>query len=237
MPKFNLSDQERKVIIICALALFVAVITFKFLSSSGTFQNGVFNFGGAIVGFIFTAILLNKIYGNKSYNDNATDRNTECIIKLIDGKDAILETMIEIIHNAKKYIYTIGGKSRDKSYLKTLGLQISRGDYRYIRIITGDHISHDLCKHLHDYKNYVEIGYFSEEKFGNVLVTHDTTFLALPSPSEKALDKGIKIIDEHIASDYRSYIAEILGGSDKEIDLEFIKRLCKTCRKKISGTH
>ena len=55
--------KERKTIIIAILSLLVAVMTFGVLGSTGTFKNSVYDLGGSIVGFIVTAVLLNKIYG------------------------------------------------------------------------------------------------------------------------------------------------------------------------------
>jgi hypothetical protein len=55
--------KERKIIIISVLALLVAVVTFGLLGSSGTFKNSVYDLGGAIVGFLATAYLLNRFYG------------------------------------------------------------------------------------------------------------------------------------------------------------------------------
>lgn len=57
------SVNERKVVIIVGLSLLVAIVTFGILQSSGTFTNASYNLGGSIVGFLATAILLNKIYG------------------------------------------------------------------------------------------------------------------------------------------------------------------------------
>lgn len=55
--------KERKIIIISLLALGVAVVTFGVLGSTGTFKNSLYDLGGAIVGFLVTATLLNKFYG------------------------------------------------------------------------------------------------------------------------------------------------------------------------------
>ncbi len=57
-------ERSGKTIIIVVLSLLVAVITFGLLGSTGTFKNSVYDLGGAIVGFLATAALLNKIYGS-----------------------------------------------------------------------------------------------------------------------------------------------------------------------------
>jgi len=55
--------KERKIIIICLLSLLVAIVTFGVLGSTGAFKNNVYDLGGAIVGFVITAYLLNRFYG------------------------------------------------------------------------------------------------------------------------------------------------------------------------------
>lgn len=55
--------KERKVIIISVCALVVAVVTFGLLGSSGTLHNRFYDLGGAIVGFVVTAWILNRFYG------------------------------------------------------------------------------------------------------------------------------------------------------------------------------
>lgn len=58
-----LQIKERKIIIISLLALVVAIVTFGILGSTGAFKNSLYDLGGAIVGFLVTATLLNKFYG------------------------------------------------------------------------------------------------------------------------------------------------------------------------------
>ncbi|RMF59495.1 MAG: hypothetical protein D6748_06255 [Calditrichaeota bacterium] len=58
---FNI--QERKVLIIGVLSLIVAVVTYGLLDSTGTIDNELGKFGGAITGFLAAAALLNRIYG------------------------------------------------------------------------------------------------------------------------------------------------------------------------------
>jgi hypothetical protein len=57
-----LNVQERKTIIIALLSLFVAVVTYGLLYSTGTFETATYNLGGAIVGFLATVYILKKVY-------------------------------------------------------------------------------------------------------------------------------------------------------------------------------
>ena len=236
--RFRLSIQERKVVIIGLLALLVAVVTYGGLSSTGAFQNKVWNLGGAIVGFLAVVVVLNRVYGRgfqalQGYEESSSGAapHHRCSpTELIEGSDEITVSMIAEVHRAQTYIFTIGGRSRNEAYLEAVKKRVLRGDIRYVRVITGDHIRHLLCKHLHALENHVELGHLLEEKYGAVMVTHDTTFIALPSPNVSILDRALKIKSEAVAADYRSYVAELLGSSKKEIDSDFIRKLCIRCR-------
>jgi hypothetical protein len=155
--KSRLNLQERKVIIIGLLSLIVATVTYGVLSSSGAFTNEIWNLGGAIVGFLASVFALNSVYGkgflhlSRSETQHSLESmpfDSASAIELIDGTEEITDAMIKAVQGAQKYIYTVGGKSRNDLYLDSLRTRVSRGDIRYVRIITGDHIRHQLCKHL-----------------------------------------------------------------------------------------
>ena len=228
----NLNTNERKVLIVGLLSLFVAVVTYGLLASQGKFENKAWNLGGAIVGFLASAVVLNRVYGTKNIDSAASINNSaqgSKSIELIDGSVEIINSMVLTVQNAERYIYAIGGRSRNETYLNAIKDRVAKGGIRYVRIITGDHILHHLCKHLHDLFESSEIGYLPKDKYGNVIVTDRITVIALPSPSVKLLDKGLKIIDERVASDYREYIIELLGKSNRNTDLSFIESLCSEC--------
>lgn len=151
-------------------------------------------------------------------------------IELIDGVEAITNSMIKAVEEAEKYIFTIGGRSRNDAYLEALKQRVHRGDVRYIRVITGDHIRHPLCKHVRELMGRVEFGYLREDKYGGLLVTHDTAILGIHSCRVPSLDKGLRIQNENIASDYRLYVLELLSNSECTVDIDLIQSLCKTCR-------
>jgi len=236
--RFRFSMQERKVVIIGLLALLVAIVTYGGLSSTGAFQNNAWNLGGSIVGFLVAVVVLNTVYGkgfqivqkNEEHPSSPEPERSGPYTELIDGAEEISISMIAGVQRAKTYIFTIGGRSRNEAYLNAVKQRALQSDIRYVRLITGGHIQHILCRHLQELGDQVELGYHPEEKYGAVMVTHDTTFVALPSPNVSILDRALKIKSEAVAADYRVYVAELLGSSKKEVDSEFIQKLCTTCR-------
>jgi hypothetical protein len=237
MTRVELTVQERKVVIITLLSLLVAIVTYGILWSSGVVQNKTWSLGGAIVGFLFSVFALNKVYGKEFLSHRRTspsvNHSGERAIELIQGADQISIGMIAAVQSAKTYIFATGGQSRNEVYLDALTQRVKRHDVRYIRVITGNHIRHALCKHIQELGELAELGYVQAEKFGGVLVTDDTTILALPSANVSILDRVLKVTDEFVAADYRAYIAEVFGMSQK-IDMTFVKGLCTTCRKDIA---
>lgn len=149
---------------------------------------------------------------------------------LVRGVEAIETSMIKAIENAEHYLMVIGGRSRNERYLNAIKQRVGRGDVRYVRVVTGDHIRHPLCLHLNEMWDRVELGYLCEDKYGGVLVTHETVVLALYSSTVPALDKGLVINDPSVAADYRLYVLELLGSSDRNVSLGLLRSLCTTCR-------
>lgn len=90
---------------------------------------------------------------------------------------------------------------------------------------------HPLCEHLSKVLDHVELGYIEEDKYGGIIVTHESVFLAIYSSKISALDKGLVIKNDKIAADYRTYVQDILAVSKKDIDLNFIQSLCESCSK------
>lgn len=158
-------------------------------------------------------------------------KNEESInnLKIIHGNRNITNELVSAVKNAKDYIFTIGGRSRNSEYLEAIENRMERGNIRYVRVITGSHIRHQLHVHLKNTMKDIEAGYLLEERFGNLLATNDMTFIALQDPKKTNLNTIIKIKDSSIANVVREYIVELFGQSNTDLDNSFISRLCKKC--------
>jgi hypothetical protein len=159
----------------------------------------------------------------------------EMKIDLIEGIDAITDTMIKIIEQSERFIFCVGGRARNQEYLEKLSERVCRGNIRYIRIITGDHIRHQLCEHLSNVLDHAELGYLEEDKYGGIIATDESVFLALYSSRISSLDKALLIKDDKVASDYRSYVQDILSTSKRDVDINLIQSLCKSCSKSLQS--
>jgi hypothetical protein len=161
-----------------------------------------------------------------------TTKSQATSTELIEGVEAMTSAMIETVEQADRYIFCVGGRSRNNAYLDVLRQRVLRGDVRHIRVITGDHIRHQLCEHIRNIFQHVELGYLKEDQYGGILVTHNTVILALYSSNVPSLDKGLKIESEQTASDYRPYVQDLLAASEKNLSMDFIHSLCTICRSK-----
>lgn len=149
---------------------------------------------------------------------------------LVEGLKNVTKEQVKILNEANEYVFIIGGRSRNEEYLHALSNRILTNDIRYIRIITGNHVRHPLHEHLVEVWGKVELAYYEEDKFGGILATHDTVFVALQSSNKSILDKGLVIRNLKIAADYRLYIQELLSNSEKKVAQDFIKSLCTKCK-------
>lgn len=75
----GLSRREREVLILASVALVAAIVTYGLLSSTGAFQNNMWNPGGAIVGFLAALFGLNRVYGTpeEAVEGQQQDRNPQ----------------------------------------------------------------------------------------------------------------------------------------------------------------
>ncbi len=179
--------------------------------------------------------LLRGEFGDQAVKDDPLQvfRSEFTGAELIDGEQALTVAMIEAVEKADKYIYTIGGRSRNDTYLDALKVRVLVGNVKYVRIVTGDHIRHPLCVHLRELRGRMEVGYLPEDKYGGVLATHDTIVIALQSSTVSSLDKGLRIRDPNLCVEYRSYIADLLSTSNRSLTDSFFKNLCTRCRKEL----
>jgi len=171
-----------------------------------------------------------EVFIKKYFPENLQSKQFLDTSYVVDGLTDTTAEQISILKNAKEYVFIIGGRSRNEKYLSALKDRITEKNVRYIRIITGNHIRHQLHQHLNEIWSEVELGYYEEDKFGGILATHDTVFIALQSSNKSILEKGFVIHNEKIAADYRLHIQELLSNSQKKVTKELIGQLCITCK-------
>lgn len=152
---------------------------------------------------------------------------------LIHGQKNCINSMIKTVDEANDFIFTIGGRSRDVKYLNAIANRVKKGNVHHIRVITGNHILHNLCVHLRDLGKNADLAYITEERFGNFLVTHDTTIIALQDAKKTNIYSILILKDTKVASEFRQYISGVFGQDNKTVDNTLIKSLCLSCRENV----
>lgn len=150
-------------------------------------------------------------------------------LELIEEAESITMAMREVVERAERYIFCVGGQSREDPYLNALSQRVLKGDVRHIRVITGKNIKPSLYENMCKIFQHAELGYLKDDKYGGFLVTHDTVVSALYSSTVPTLEKALIIKDENTASDFRAYIQDLLNSSKKPLDKDFILSLCDDC--------
>jgi hypothetical protein len=152
-------------------------------------------------------------------------------VAVVSGMDAITDAMVMAVEQADNYIIVVGGRSRNDRNLDAVARRVARGDVRYVRTLTGDHIRHPLCLHLDALAGKVELAHLTEDKYGGILVTSETVVVALQSSRVGALDKGLVVKDQKLAADYRTHALELYHSATTVPNADYYRQLCTTCRK------
>lgn len=152
----------------------------------------------------------------------------------LSNAEAVTKEMKQLVKDSKTYVYAIGSKSHDESYLRSISNKAGKGKISYTRLLTGDEITHQLHRHcLNVLKvNKVEIRHTPKEKYGNLLVSENTAIIALPGPKRNEFT-GLKLVGAESANHYTLYFTEIFERSGQKIkSVEELASLCETCGKR-----
>ena len=85
---------------------------------------------------------------------------------------------------ANEILMAVGAKSTATIYLQQVSRKVGSGDITYYRLLTGNHITHELHEHLGSLLGSpnVDVAWNYSEKFGTFTVSEDQVVLAIPSP-------------------------------------------------------
>jgi hypothetical protein len=135
-----------------------------------------------------------------------------------------------MVRKADEFIIALGAKSTATPYLDQIAHKVSSGDIIYYRLLTGDHITHDLHVHLDALLNTpgVQIAWNRSEKYGNLTVSEQQAIVALPTPYWNRF-AGLKLPGERNTRLYSQYFLEALAKSVPVRTMRAIEALCETC--------
>ena len=160
--------------------------------------------------------------------------NEEGLIGIyLRNKSEVDSALLDLVKESRQTLKATGGKSRIVSYLEEIAENLDSGKIRaYHRLITGDHITHELHEHLEpliDHKGS-EFRWNSSDKYGNISISENQVVFVLPSPYPDDYT-GFKLSTESSAFFYSEFFNRAFN-SEKSIRISTraaIKVLCEKC--------
>jgi hypothetical protein len=152
-------------------------------------------------------------------------------VRYLENSDDVIDELSMLVDDTKDYIFALGGKSSAKEYVNKITSKVEKGNIRYKRILTGDHITHELHKHLSDLfskKSSFEVVWIESEKYGYFTVSENRVIFAFPSPLAKAFS-GIVFIDKNNSIQYMVHFMEIFSKGIKLETNKEVELLCEKC--------
>jgi hypothetical protein len=137
-----------------------------------------------------------------------------------------------MVENASSYVYIIGAKSTRKSYLEAITKKVSHPNILYSRLLTGNHITHDVHKHLDTLvgKRNVQVTWHPSEKYQTMVVTESQVVIVLPTPDPEIV-RAIKFPGEANAREQFAYFTLSLKD-EKAVEIRTkkgVEILCEKC--------
>jgi hypothetical protein len=151
-------------------------------------------------------------------------------VQYLKDSSSVIAELQDMVRKAEEFIMALGAKSTATPYLQQITDRASSGEIIYYRLLTGDHITHNLHIHLDFLLNTpgVHIAWNRSEKYGNLTVSEQQAIVALPTPYWNKF-AGIKLPGERNARLYSQYFLEALAKSVPVRTKRAIEALCETC--------
>lgn len=151
-------------------------------------------------------------------------------VQYLEDSSSVINELQDMVRKADEFIMALGAKSTATPYLDQITHKVSSGDITYYRLLTGDHITHDLHVHLDALLNTpgVQIAWNRSEKYGNLTVSEQQAIVTLPTPYWNRF-AGLKLPGERNTRLYSQYFLEAFAKSVPVRTNRAIEALCETC--------
>jgi hypothetical protein len=148
----------------------------------------------------------------------------------LEARQEVERELTKLVESTTDFIIATGGRSRNKTYLKSIESKLDSDDLIYHRFIYQEEITHDMCEHLCAIlnKSNVYIRQIKEQEYGNILVVKSGFLIVLPVPGHGGL-MGIKIPNSDSAQRMSRYVMMLNQDSQQISTSEQVKGLCEQC--------
>jgi hypothetical protein len=151
-------------------------------------------------------------------------------VQYLDDSSSVVNELEDMVKGSDEFIMALGSKSSAVSYLEQISQRVRSGAIAYYRLLTGDHITHDLHIHLEGLISNQEtrIAWNRSEKYGTLAVSDKQAIFVLPTPySTKFV--GLKLLGERSARLYNQYFTQVFVKSTPIKTSVALGALCETC--------
>lgn len=155
--------------------------------------------------------------------------------RYLTDSDSVLRQLQVLVDSASEKILALGAKSTAIAYLERISRKVTDGDVTYSRLLTGDHITHELHQHLLGLINLtlVNVGWNYSEKYGNLTVSEREVLLAIPTPHPNRF-RGLKLVGPEQAGLFSEVFWEAFREGMNLNNPRSLEILCEECG---SSTH
>ena len=149
------------------------------------------------------------------------------------NRSEVDSALIDLAKESTQTLKTTGGKSRIILYLNEISKNIECGRIKaYHRLITGDHITHELHEHLNSIidEKGTDLKWTPSEKYGNISMSENYVIFVLPSPYTDDYT-GIKFSTPKSVFFYAEFFNRIFNSAKciKLFTKKEINILCEKC--------
>lgn len=151
-------------------------------------------------------------------------------VQYLDDSSSVISELEDMVKRSDEFIMALGSKSTAVSYLERISQRVCSGTISYYRLLTGDHITHDLHTHLESLISNQEtkIAWNRSEKYGSLTVSDKQAVFVLPSPYPTRF-VGLKLLGARNTRLYNQYFTQAFVKSTPIETPTALSALCETC--------
>lgn len=151
-------------------------------------------------------------------------------VQYLDEGALVINELQTTVRSANEYIMAVGGKSTATAYLDLIAARVEQDGLQYYRLLTGNHITHDLHQHLQRLieSPHVRVAWSHSEKYRAFTTSEQQAVVVLPTPYRNKF-AGIRLPGERNALLHSQYFLETFAKSLPVRTAHGLEILCETC--------
>lgn len=179
------------------MVIAIAVIDWIGLSSTGWFESAIPRVTLIAIGVVLLASFVERITIMRALQRDLSlvSETTALGARYLVNSQAVVEALKGVVDGAVDKVLAVGGKSTAEDYLQRIERKVIGGEITYSRVLTGNHITHELHDHLQRLMindDTVRVAWNPSEKYGHVTISEHQVVFAIPTPNPVKF-KGLRL--------------------------------------------